>query len=249
MTPQHTRMSNVPASASRLSRVSSSGRQFKDSRPLSDPTYHRECQEKLFVFLTENDYPNQLSKQSLARPSLSDISKIFEFLFSFFQPNITIRAGPETALDVVVPKMMESIGYMFPIKRSDLVSFCGGRQLGSVLAMLDFLVDIISYCQNLDINRLMKPDFEMNELNDESNYNSVLPNLLDIALNFDENDFDEKLDELARSMFGTKEDVEHLLKEQESLEQKLSKLDTEITELVELPKNIEVCLKTLQKLG
>lgn len=238
MTPQQTRQSHVPSSTSRISRVSSSGRQFKDNRPLSDPSYHRECQAKIFNFLTENDYPHQLTKQTLVRPSLSDVCKIFEYLLSFFIPDIMIRNGSDTSIDQVVPKTMASIGYMFPIKRSDLVSFSGGRQLGSVLAMLDFLVDAISYSKNLDINRLLKPDLDLNENEVDDNY--VSSKLIEISLEFDTENIDERLANLSKEIFGTQEDVDQLQKKQENLEQTSSKLDEDLEVLQELPIKIEV---------
>ena len=47
-------------------------------------------------------------------------------------------------MDVEIPKVMVTIEYPFPVKKSDLVSFTSGRALGSVLGMLEWLVDSLT---------------------------------------------------------------------------------------------------------
>ena len=47
-------------------------------------------------------------------------------------------------MDVEIPKAMAALEYPFPVKKSDLVSFTSGRALGSVLGMLEWLIDSLN---------------------------------------------------------------------------------------------------------
>jgi SMC interacting uncharacterized protein involved in chromosome segregation len=114
----------------------------KDSRPLSESSYQRQCAGKVLDFLTNNPigvYPHSISKTFGTRPTVKEISSVFEFLFACY--GIKAKMVP---MDVEVPKIMASLEYPFPVKKSDLVSFTSGRALGSVLGMLEWLVDSLN---------------------------------------------------------------------------------------------------------
>ena len=49
-----------------------------------------------------------------------------------------------TPMKVEIPKVMADMGYLFPVEKSDLVSFRSGRALGSVLGMLEWIVDSLT---------------------------------------------------------------------------------------------------------
>lgn len=231
-------MSNPPSTL-RLSRSSVGGHQFKDSRPLSDPSYQRDCQEKVFNYLSENDF--QINKQSLLKLSLSDVTRIFQFLFSFIDPNIEIRNGRDTSLDVVVPKMMAALGFPYTIKKSDLTSFSGSRHIGSVLSMFVFIIRYNSYNQNLNPDRYMS--FENIESSDPINFN-IAPHLIDLLKSNFSSEIDEetnqKLDELCAKFYGTQETIENMEKVLEENCQALVGLEEEISVLEELPKKKKV---------
>ena len=85
MTPQHNRPSFQPNTGSSIQssnrRSSIAGRgHIKDSRPLSDASYQSNCVKKLIAFLTDNSYPHPISKTLGTRPTVSDISKVFEVI-------------------------------------------------------------------------------------------------------------------------------------------------------------------------
>ncbi|UXI19590.1 cysteine-rich venom protein 6-like [Sarcoptes scabiei] len=241
MTPQSNRASfsqNGMASASRLSRSSITNRQVKENRVLSDPNYHRECQEKIVEFLTTNGYPNPITRQNLVRLSLSDASRIFQFLFSFFSEDIVIKNGPDTSLECVVTKMMPLFRYPYPIKKSDLVSFSGGRQLGSVLSMMDFLIDYINYTINCDISRIIGRDF-LTMMDDENDVdmNKVMPRLHDLACrpDWEENKL-QNFTELSEEFYGSEKEAEECKETVENLEKTLAKIDEDLAFFTELPK-------------
>lgn len=262
MTPQTNRISllqNV-SSTTRLSRASSlsgssrpsTGSRQKDNRMLSDPTYQRECQEKIVDFLTMNGYSGQITRQNLVRLSLSDASKIFQFLFNFYDENIIIRNGIDTSLDVVVPRMMPIFCYPYPIKKSDLVSFTGGRQLGSVLSMIEYLIDFITYYSNVEMSRIITiNDFgnydEEDTEDEETNLNKLLPKIHDIVQqldwdNINENDKLKCFTDLLVDVYGSEEEVDILKQEVDNMQQKLTKIDDELTYYTELPKSIQVSI-------
>lgn len=256
MTPQQTRASfmNNPASSA-LRRTSTSSRVSRggnkgDRPPLSDPSFHRNCQEKISGFLTSHNYPHQLTKQQLQRPSQADISRIFEFLFGFFAtdgaPPVEIRNGPTTSIDVVVPKMLAELCYPYQLKRSDLVSFSGGRQLGAIYEAVCYVIDIITYTCNVDSARFSRPD-EMDEFTDiNSQLRAIASENLENEENFMNDEEEEnsrsiaQLRELANSFFGTPNKIEELKEAQGPLEARLKNLEKEISRLVELPKEIQV---------
>ena len=88
LTPQSNRQSFQPntASSSQSNRRSSIGgnRHLTDNRPLSDPSFQKQCVTKVIEFLTNNPfapYPHIISKNLSTRPTNGDISKIFEVRF------------------------------------------------------------------------------------------------------------------------------------------------------------------------
>lgn len=261
MTPQTNRLSLLQSvsSTTRLSRASSlsgasrpsTGSRQKDNRMLSDPTYQRECQEMIVDFLTMNGYPGQITRQNLVRLSLSDASKIFQFLFNFYDENIIIRNGIDTSLDAVVPRMMPIFCYPYPIKKSDLVSFSGGRQLGSVLSMMEYLIDFITYYSNVEMSRIICVNnfgsYEEEMDDEETNLNKLLPKNHDIVQqldwdNINENDKLKCFTELLVDVYGSEEEVDILKQEVDNMQQKLTKIDEELTYNTELPKSIQVSI-------
>ena len=147
LTPQQSRPSYQPntCSSAQSNRRSSIGglRHIKDTRPLSEPSYQRQCANKLITFLTDNGFPHALSKTFATRPTKKEIENIFEFLLQCFG-----LKGKVQPIETEVPKMMVIVEYPFPVKKSDLVSFTSGRALGSVLGMLEWLVDSLNVMSN-----------------------------------------------------------------------------------------------------
>ncbi|KAH9418222.1 kinetochore-associated Ndc80 complex subunit ndc80 [Dermatophagoides pteronyssinus] len=268
LTPQTKRTSYIPSSVVSSARLSTASRSSvssrystsKDNRPLSDQNYHRECADKIVEFLNMNGYEPQLTRQNLLRLSLSEASRIFQFLFSFFNENIIIKSGAQTSLNIVVPKQMQLLGYPYSIKNSDLTSFSGGRQLGTVLSMFESLFVLASYLQNVDANRLIGSNYffwsEDGEImfdNDDTvDMNKVLPRLHDLLpmLDWDideekENHFklieqkEKHLKLLAEKLYGTQEQSKKLHDEIDELELSKQKLDQEISYLSELPNDLQ----------
>ena len=235
VTPQHSRASYMqqnPVSTSRLSRSSMPGARGKDIRPLTDAAFHRECRAKMFEFLTVSDYPYEITQQALNKPSMAEITRIFEFLFSYFQPNVEIKNGPKTSIDVVVPKMLTDLNYPYQLKRSDLTSLSGGRQLGAVFDAICYLIDIISYTNNLDGSQFVKPlDFD-----DENESSNIRIQLFECALTEGDDIDESQLVELANNVFGTDEQLALLETDKADLEQQVKQQEEDIILLEDMPK-------------
>ncbi|KAH9522780.1 kinetochore-associated Ndc80 complex subunit ndc80 [Dermatophagoides farinae] len=262
--------SAIRLSSSRKSSIASSRKSKSiDNRHLTDQNYHRECADKIIDFLNINGFPIQLNRQNILRLSLSDASKIFKFLFSFFNENIAIKNGPQTALNQVVPKQMQLLGYPYLIKNSDLTSFIGGRQLGLVLSMLDFLIDAINYLINFDFNRLLGYNSngfwsenetnikaDMNDDDDAIYMNKVLLRIYDLVSKFDWDNHDdvERFNEendnyfklLAEKFYGTEEQLDKLRNDE--LQQKEEKLQQELSYLNELPTKLLELMDEIESL-
>lgn len=137
-TPKTDRVSVYAASASgrRSSIVGDRNRQ-KDCRPLAEPKYQNDCIAKLIRFLTENGYSSPIPSKFLKSPSKQDVIRVFEFLFSQFDPTLVV-----TPIEANVPELMVQFGYPYYITKSTLVAVAGRHALGNLLGMFEFLVDL-----------------------------------------------------------------------------------------------------------
>ncbi|KAI2801575.1 hypothetical protein RDWZM_006943 [Blomia tropicalis] len=246
MTPQHSRASYMQqnaASTSRLSRASNVGRN-KDSRQLSDANFHRQCRDEILQFLMEFDFS---IPQNLLRPSMNDISRIYQFLLSHFYPEINIETGNRVnnklnAIDVIVPKYLTELGYPYQLKRSDLISCSGGRQLGTILDSYCYIIEIIKYIGTESM--LHRSDFESDIDFQENQIDTFLNNLV---LNYDgdesyiKNDKDicRQVEDFVDKIYGTKAELDELETERSILLKKLEQLDDESARRDELPKKLE----------
>ena len=137
--------------------------------------------------------------------------------------------------------MLAELGYPYQLKRSDLVSFSGGRQLGAILESICFVIDVISYYNQVDVAGFNK-QFEQEEFTTTSVNNELTEIALENVENQEIDDAtNDKLKALAENFFGTQELIEQLEKDKESLEQNLIKLEEGIAKNVELPNKIQVC--------
>ncbi|XP_054167989.1 kinetochore protein NDC80 homolog [Oppia nitens] len=238
LTPQHNRPSYQPntCSSAQSSRRSSIGgmRHVKDTRPLSDPKYQRECVEKLLEFLTTNPlgaYPHTISKTFATRPTNKEIANIFEFLFLCLG-----LKGKVLPMETEIPKMMAVLEYPFPVKKSDLVSFTSGRALGSVLGMLEWLVNTIQYGIDMDPIRTFYPNFE-GEIDIKTRLVKLC--LSSNAEEADDEQIDQNLQELLVDTYGTEDDYQKLVDESEALSDEIKRLDNEIETIKNLPQTIQ----------
>jgi SMC interacting uncharacterized protein involved in chromosome segregation len=58
----------------------------RDTRPLSDKEYRKQCCTKLIRFLTENGYNHPISLKLLTSPMMKDFLRIFQFLYNQLDP-------------------------------------------------------------------------------------------------------------------------------------------------------------------
>lgn len=231
---------NNPASTSRLSRGSTARK--GENRLLSDPDYIRECQEKIYQFLKEHDFPIG-DRQALRRPSMSDIGKIFEFLFQTYIPNIEIKTGRDTSIDVIVPRCLAFLGYGQTLKKSDLTSCSGGRQMGAIFSALVYLIDLSSFTTYVVADNLISFPFD-----DEENMEDVQLKLAQLLIDQEEQ-MEECSDEqsmadleaLAIKLYGSEQDLQAKELEGLELDAELVRVKKELECYLNLPKQIEVC--------
>ncbi|OTF81464.1 hypothetical protein BLA29_003789 [Euroglyphus maynei] len=169
---------------------------------------------------------------------------------------------------------MQLLGYPYTIKNSDLTSFSGGRQLGTVLSILDSIIVLISYSQNIDVNRLIGRDYVFlpndgniiadNNNDDTVDMDKVLPRIHDLVpvLDWEIDDNDEFNGQkenhfkiLAEQLYGTEEQTKQLRNDINDLEQTQEKLDEKLSHLSELPNkrqellnNIENCQQYIEEM-
>lgn len=210
----------------RRSSVIGDRRHQKDPRPLSDRSYQSQIVSKLIEFLSANNYPYTITPKFMIAPLKQDVIKIFEFLFNQLEGNFQV-----VPLEVKIPELMKAFGYSFLVNKSSLISFSSKQSIGNLLGMFDYLVDCITYSNNLDAEKAFFPQtFEGVEINIKS---EILKIALDTGIS--EEDKEEAEYQIAVRKFGTEADIEEAISTMNRLEQENLELEKEIQELISLP--------------
>eukprot|EP01134_Creolimax_fragrantissima_P001334 CFRG1334T1 len=141
-------LSNSRQSMSRRSSIYGERTTFKDTRPLGDKEYRKQCCAAMFRYLTANGYSHPMSLKLLTAPMMRDFLRIFQFLYSQldqqykFPENKTEKAIPEVII------LMKGVRYPFAIKQSSLLAFTP-MEWPSLLGALHWLVELCTYSQGI----------------------------------------------------------------------------------------------------
>ncbi|KAM7440889.1 kinetochore-associated Ndc80 complex subunit ndc80 [Porites harrisoni] len=116
--------------------------QMKDPRPLSDRGYQQKMIRYLMEFLTEFNYPHQISMRILSAPSMKEFCNIFQFLYKYIKAD----SQKATVLDKPaeeIPKFFKMMGYPFSISKSNLHSVGSPHAWPIILGALCWLIELI----------------------------------------------------------------------------------------------------------
>ncbi|KNC80219.1 hypothetical protein, variant [Sphaeroforma arctica JP610] len=120
----------------------------KDTRPLSDKEYRKQCCAHMFRYLTTNGYSHPISIKLLTQPMMKDFLRIFQFLYTQldngykFPENNTERTIPEVII------LMKGVRYPFVLKQSSLLAFTP-MEWPSLLGALHWLVELCQYNEGI----------------------------------------------------------------------------------------------------
>ncbi|XP_033740371.1 kinetochore protein NDC80 homolog [Pecten maximus] len=110
----------------------------KDPRPISNKSYQQSCIKDLVMFLTERQFPQSISPKVLQSPTGGDFMKIFEFIYGFLNPKCSVSRDD-------VPKIFKQLGYPFTITKSSMHSVGSPHTWPTLLAGLNWLVNLIRW--------------------------------------------------------------------------------------------------------
>ncbi|XP_068230074.1 kinetochore protein NDC80 homolog [Palaemon carinicauda] len=141
----------APSSASRLSvdsvRSSSvGGKNRKETRPIGDPAFKSECIDKILEFLLSNGYEYEIHRRNLLNPSTKDFTHMFSFIYRHFNPLYTLPHKFEEE----IPRLMKLLKYPNQMSKSTFISVGSRHTWPSVLAMMAWMIDILSIYDNTD---------------------------------------------------------------------------------------------------
>jgi kinetochore protein NDC80 len=162
-----------------------------------------------------------ISVKQMQTPSAKDFTRVLEFLVRQMDPSFELTGK----IDVEVPELFRQLGYSFPITKNALVAIGAPNTWPSLLAALDWLVDTLTYSQNI----LDEPRFD--EDSDEQaavaekmlkayglfiTHQDYSEDLQDLK-----NQLKEKMDTLALQTLNMKQTLAAIKAEKESLKQSL----------------------------
>jgi len=119
---------------------------MKDPRPLSDRGYQQRMIRYLMEFLTEFNYPHQISMRILSAPSMKEFCNIFQFLYKYIKADSQKTTALDSKPADEIPKVFKMLGYPFTISKSNLHSVGSPHAWPIILGALCWLIELIRVC-------------------------------------------------------------------------------------------------------
>ena len=122
----------------------------KDPRPVREKSFQLNCIKNLIGFLTRSGYDKPISQKILTAPSTKDFQLIFKFLYHQLDPSYEFGKKFEEE----VPGLLRGIRYPYcnDISKSSLLAVGSIHAWPSLLAMLNWMVELILCCDELANN-------------------------------------------------------------------------------------------------
>ena len=193
----------------------------QDPRNITDKSFQSSAIRKVIEYLESHHFDMVISVKQMQTPSAKDFTRVLEFLVRQMDPSFELTGK----IDVEVPELFRQLGYPFSITKNALVAIGAPNTWPSLLAALDWLVDTLTYSQNI----LDEPRFD--EDSDEQaavaekmlkayglfiTHQDYSEDLQDLK-----NQLREKMDTLALQTLNMKQTLAATKAEKESLKQSL----------------------------
>jgi len=123
------------------------GKAMDDPRNVKDKLFLQNAKHRLIEFLVENCFDRQISLKQLEAPSTKDFLHILEFLYKKIDPRFSLSAN--VAEDV--PAMFKRLRYPFNISKSHLQAVGSPHAWPSLLAALNWMVELLQYEKQVEV--------------------------------------------------------------------------------------------------
>ncbi|XP_070568696.1 kinetochore protein NDC80 homolog [Ptychodera flava] len=170
----------------------------KDTRPLNNKEYMKQCIRTLIEFLSENGYGHALSPKQLITPTTKEIVSIFEFLFSFINYHSNLH-GSNVKFEDEIPKRLKQLGYPININKSAMFTMGSPHTWPHILGAIMWLLDFVKTALSLDVESLMFQSEGFDDADDSRFLFSYLEKCYEDFMN-GQDDFDTHERMLAENM-------------------------------------------------
>lgn len=231
-----------PATTSRRSSASSIRGNFghdviKENRPLKDKSYMQREIQDIIQFLQEYNFSHQVTTKQLMNPTTKDFLRIFEFVYSFLNPNYKMANKHEEE----IPQILKSLKYPFTLSKTAMFSLGSPHTWPHILGALHWLTEIVKFAMHVDVDQLLFSSGIPQEMEDdfqELTESEVLFRFVDktyaefMAGKDSFEDLEQELEQnLKRATLGIAGDMEDLALEEKRLQNELHQLEQEPNQL------------------
>lgn len=100
-------------------------------------------------FLTEFNYPHQISMRILSAPSMKEFCNIFQFLYKYIKADSQKTTALDSKPADEIPKVFKMLGYPFTISKSNLHSVGSPHAWPIILGALCWLIELIRHAMGV----------------------------------------------------------------------------------------------------
>ena len=113
-----------------------------DPRPYRDKKFQNRAIHMLVTYLAHHGFDGETAVAAWARPSVTNFSHTFKYLYSGFDPYYKFSSQ---RFDAEVADLFNTLGYPFKISKSSLASVGSGHTWPTVLAALSWMIKLLTY--------------------------------------------------------------------------------------------------------
>ena len=136
------------------------------------------------------------------------------------------------AYETEVQRILKELGYPFQVNKSAFQSISTPKARGTVLGMMDWLVDCLKYFHNTNVEKML---FDQ-ESDDDFN---VQKELLRMCVNNDLENDSQQLSQIALNKFGSVEQIQELMTQIGMLEVEWEQMNEQVKQESLLPKSVQ----------
>ncbi|KAK4315625.1 hypothetical protein Pmani_013154 [Petrolisthes manimaculis] len=141
-----------PSPAARNSSMGTVSR--KEMRPITDSSFKSRCIDKIISFLVTNGYDLPVERRTLLTPSAKDFGNIFQFIYRHLDNSYQLQSKFEDE----IPRILKALTYPVQMPKSSFITVGSPHTWPSVLAMLDWLIEVINNSNDMDVESLAFPE-------------------------------------------------------------------------------------------
>ncbi|KAI1710891.1 HEC/Ndc80p family domain-containing protein [Ditylenchus destructor] len=201
---------------------------IKDTRNVTDKQVITKMVNKLINFFRHSEgVPFVFGDKNIRHPGRKDFHAFFEFIFRHLFDNYRLDEDPK-AMNEEVPKLLNALGYPYPIKNSYMTTLGAQHSWPYLLGALDWLIDFV-YMQSEDslVDQLTYSYFvtcykkQKEKPEEAADFTDEIQEYRKCLLKTDTEDMDTELDELKTRRLNNEKAMlqikDELVKDQEDI--------------------------------